>query len=80
MSTARDLIRAHLDLPGLIDRIGDDDDLVGSGVDSGEIVRIALGCENRLGRVLSDEELTRLSTIRAVADLLAGAPDPEPER
>ena len=75
MKQARDLIRAHLDLPELIDRIGDDDDLVGSGVDSGEVVRIALGCETQLGRVLSDDELARLSTGRAVADLLAAAPD-----
>ncbi len=73
MTGARALIRASLDLPALLDRITDDDDLIESGVNSGEIVRIALQCEQRLGRALSDDELTNLSTVRAVAELL-GAP------
>jgi acyl carrier protein len=59
-----------LDLPALLDRIGDDDDLVGSGVNSGEIVKIALACEDRLGRMLTDDELSALSSVRAVAQVL----------
>jgi len=70
---ARDLIRGCLDLPALLDRIGDEEDLVGSGVNSGEIVRIALRCEHRMGRLLTDAELTELSTVRAVAALLSAA-------
>jgi hypothetical protein len=70
---ARDLIRGCLDLPALLDRIGDEEDLVGSGVNSGEIVRIALRCEHRMGRLLTDTELAELSTVRAVTALLSAA-------
>jgi acyl carrier protein len=70
IATARELIRSCLDLPALLDRIGGDDDLVGSGVDSGEILKIALECENRIGRLLTDDELAGLSSVRAVAELL----------
>jgi acyl carrier protein len=69
---ARDLIRSCLDLPALLDRIGDDEDLVGGGVNSGELVKIALECENRIGRLLTDDELAELSTVHAVEDLLRG--------
>ena len=67
---ARALIRAGLDLPILLDRIGDTDDLVAAGVNSGEIVRIALHCEQRLGRALTDDELSTLTSVAAVTELL----------
>jgi acyl carrier protein len=70
MNAARELVRAGLDTPALIDQLGDDDDLIGGGVNSGELVRIALRCEQRLGRALTDEELAGLSTIHAVATLI----------
>jgi acyl carrier protein len=72
MTSARHIIQSGLDLPVLLDRIGDDDDLIASGVNSGEMVRIALNCEQRLGRVLTDDELAGLSTVRAVAALIEG--------
>jgi hypothetical protein len=72
MNAARELVRGCLDLPALVDRIGDDDDLIGAGVNSGEIIRIALTSEQRLGRPLTDDELTGLATIRAVDRLLYG--------
>ena len=77
-SDARDLIRGCLDLPALLDRIGDEEDLVGCGVNSGEIVRVALRCEHRMGRLLTDPELAELSTVRAVAALLGAADGDEP--
>jgi acyl carrier protein len=67
---ARALIRAGLDLPILLDRIGDTDDLVAAGVNSGEIVRVALQCEQRLGRPLTDDELSTLTSVAAVTELL----------
>ena len=76
LAQARELVRGSLDLAGLIDRIGDDEDLVDAGVNSGEVVNIALRCEDHLRRALTDEELARLSTIRAVAELLRTG-DPE---
>jgi acyl carrier protein len=68
--TARELVRSCLDLPALLDRIGDDEDLIGGGVNSGEVLRIALECENRIGRLLTDDELAALSSVRAVRKLL----------
>lgn len=68
--TARELVRSCLDLPALLDRIGDDEDLIGGGVNSGEILRIALECENRIGRLLTDDELAALGSVRAVQNLL----------
>jgi acyl carrier protein len=70
VSGARELVRSGLDTPGLIDRLGDDDDLMVGGVNSGELVRIALRCEQRLGRALTDDELAGLNSVRAVAELL----------
>jgi acyl carrier protein len=71
MTDARDLIRASLDLPALLDEITDDEDLIGAGINSGELVQIALHCEEHLGRMLTDDELAGLGTVRAVAALLA---------
>ena len=70
VTSARQLVRSGLDLPALLDRIGDDDDLMAGGVNSGEMVRIALRCEQELGRALTDDELAGLSTVRAVAELI----------
>jgi hypothetical protein len=69
---ARALVARQLDLPALLDRVGDDDDLVACGVNSGELIYVARACEERLDRPLTDAELAGLTTIRAVADLLAG--------
>lgn len=77
MDDARALIRRHLDFPGLLDRIDDDQDLVAAGVNSGEMIRVALGCEEALDRPLSDAELSAITSVRSVAGLLAGAPAPE---
>lgn len=68
---AREIVRENLDHPALLDQIGDEEDLVNAGVNSGEIIRVALGCENHLDRPLTDVELSRITTIGSVADLLA---------
>ena len=73
MEQARALIRKCLDYPGLLDRIADDDDLVAAGVNSGEMIRVALGCEDFLDRALTDPELSRITSVRSVAELLAAA-------
>lgn len=69
---ARALIRRNLDYPPLLDRIADDHDLVAAGVNSGEMIRVALDCEQHLGRPLTDEELTRMTSIQQIAALLEG--------
>jgi acyl carrier protein len=71
MRLAREIVRENLDHPALLDQISDEEDLVNAGVNSGEIIRVALGCENRLDRPLTDGELSRITSVRSVADLLA---------
>ncbi|MER5733829.1 AMP-binding protein [Streptomyces sp. NPDC002138] len=78
MNTARTLVRSSLDHPVLLDRIGDEDDLSGAGVNSGELIRLALACEDHLGRALGDEELAGLTTVRAVAELIGELVPEEP--
>jgi acyl carrier protein len=64
------LIKENLDNPVLLDLIGDSDDLIAAGVNSGEMIRIAFGCEKRLARRLTDAELTALTSIEAIATVL----------
>jgi acyl carrier protein len=86
LEQARALIRKGLDHPGLLDRIADDEDLVAAGVNSGEMIRVALGCEDFLDRVLTDPELSRITSVRSVAELIGevdpadGAPTASPNR
>ncbi|WP_406423252.1 acyl carrier protein [Streptomyces sp. NBC_00873] len=70
MSLARTLVRNSLDHPALIDRITDDASLAGAGVNSGELIRLALRIEDHLGRQLEDDELLELTSILAVAELV----------
>lgn len=70
MSLARTLVRNSLDHPALLDRVTDEASLAGAGVNSGELIRLALHIEEHLGRALDDEELLELTSIRAVADLV----------
>lgn len=73
MTDARAVIKKGMDYPHLLDRITDHEDLVTAGVNSGEMIRIALSCESHLGRALTDDELSRLATVAAVARLLTEA-------
>ncbi|GAA0368904.1 acyl carrier protein [Streptomyces blastmyceticus] len=70
MTLARSFVRDSLDHPGLLDRVGDDEILAQAGVNSGELIRLALRLEEHLGRPLDDEELFALTSIRAIADLI----------
>jgi acyl carrier protein len=70
---ARAVVKEGMDYPQLLDRIDDHEDLVAAGINSGEMIRIALSCERHLGRALTDEELSRLATVAAVAQLLTEA-------
>ena len=72
MTAARELVRTCLDLPAVLDRIGDTDSLLAHGVNSGEVILIALRCEQELGRALTDAELEELDSVTAV-DLLLRA-------
>lgn len=71
--TARELVRRALELPALLDRIGDQDDLLAAGVNSGELILVAVRCEEHIGRPLSESELSALVSIDAVAKILEGS-------
>ena len=69
-STARAVIGQGLDNPALLDLVADDVDLVSAGVNSGEMIRVAFACERWLDRPLTDDELSRLTSVREVAAVL----------
>ena len=73
---AREVVKAALDNPSLLDGVPDDVDLVAAGVNSGEMIRLALFVEEELGRPLGDEELVRLTSVADVRALLDGAEEP----
>ncbi|MDH6514174.1 acyl carrier protein [Streptomyces sp. SAI-208] len=63
MSTIRELL---VELTGTVeyaDRINDDADLAASGIDSGDLVRLVLLVEQRLGVEITAEDMEELRTI-----------------
>jgi hypothetical protein len=72
MDNARELIKTGLDYPPLLDRIDDHEDLVALGVNSGEMIRIALACEGYLGRRLTDAELAGMTSVWSITAVLTG--------
>ncbi|USQ86162.1 acyl carrier protein [Streptomyces phaeoluteigriseus] len=63
MSTVRELL---VELTGTIeyaDKVGDDDDLAASGIDSGDLVRLVLLVEQRLGVEITAADMEKLHTI-----------------
>lgn len=67
---ARDIVRQSLDNRVLLDAIPDDADLVSAGVNSGEMIQVALNCEAVLERALTDEEMTHLNSVEDIRRLL----------
>lgn len=57
--------------------VGPDEDLVMAGIDSGDLIRLALSVEERYDVQLEAGRFAELRTLRALADLLA---DLDPER
>jgi acyl carrier protein len=70
LAQARQLVAKCMDLPMILDGIGNDDDLSTHGIDSGVLLVAALKCEQLLGRALDDAELSALTSLSAIADLL----------
>ncbi|MCX2926270.1 acyl carrier protein [Streptomyces sp. NEAU-W12] len=65
MSTIRELL---VELTGTAEfadaeRIGDDTDLAASGIDSGDLVRLVLLVEQRLGVEITADDMEELRTI-----------------
>ncbi|MEU6391693.1 acyl carrier protein [Streptomyces sp. NPDC046939] len=74
MSTIRELL---VELTGTAEyadpgAIGDDVDLAASGIDSGDLVRLVLLVEQRLGVEISAEDMEGLRTIADYERFVAG--------
>ncbi|MHC3470255.1 phosphopantetheine-binding protein [Streptomyces sp. 7R007] len=72
-SPGRRLLLELVDVPGLFDGLDDDADLLSAGINSGELIRLALAIEERTGVPLDDEEMTALYTIDGIDRVLAAA-------
>ncbi|MCL7426160.1 phosphopantetheine-binding protein [Streptomyces sp. NPDC057806] len=64
------LLLEFVDLPELLDGIGRDDDLTTAGLNSGDLIRLALAIEERTGSPLDDDELTALHTVEGIDQVL----------
>jgi acyl carrier protein len=69
-TSARDLVVGCLDSPHVLEGVTGEQDLLAAGVNSGELILITMECERRIGRPLSDAELSSLASIDDVARLL----------
>ncbi|MFF9060917.1 acyl carrier protein [Streptomyces sp. NPDC101213] len=63
MSTIRELLVELTGTTEYADTVGDDVDLAASGIDSGDLVRLVLLVEQRLGVEITAEDMERLRTI-----------------
>ena len=64
------LLLEFVDMPELLDGIGRDDDLTTAGLNSGDLIRLALAIEERTGSPLDDDELTALHTVEGIDQVL----------
>ncbi|MBC2905590.1 phosphopantetheine-binding protein [Streptomyces cupreus] len=64
------LLLEFVDLPELLDGIGRDDDLTTAGLNSGDLIRLALAIEEQTGSPLDDDELTALHTVAGIDQVL----------
>ncbi|MEU6862237.1 acyl carrier protein [Streptomyces sp. NPDC046876] len=70
MSSVRALLREITGLTALVDRLDAEADLITSGVDSGDLIRLVVRLEEERGAEISAEELDGLTTIAAFERLL----------
>ncbi|MGV9449835.1 phosphopantetheine-binding protein [Streptomyces sp. NPDC003635] len=64
------LLLEFVDMPELLDGIGRDDDLTTAGLNSGDLIRLALAIEEQTGSPLDDDELTALHTVEGIDQVL----------
>lgn len=71
MTPGRRLLAELVDVPGLFDGLRSEDDLLSAGINSGELIKLALAIEERTGTALDDDELATLYTIEGIDRVLA---------
>jgi acyl carrier protein len=74
VTPARTLLAELIHDPELASQIPPDQPLLFAGVNSGDVVRLTLAVEERLGRALSEPEVIGMRTIADVDRLLATGP------
>ncbi|CAL9271737.1 acyl carrier protein [Streptomyces rochei] len=72
MSTIRELLVELTGTAEYADQVGDDVDLAASGIDSGDLVRLVLLVEQRLGVEITAEDMEGLRTIADYERFVAG--------
>ena len=68
--TGRELLANLLDDPTLVE-VAADEDLLAAGLNSGDIIRLALAVEELTGEPLDDQALSRLYTVDGLEEVLA---------
>jgi acyl carrier protein len=68
--TGRELLASLLDDPTLVE-VTADEDLLAAGLNSGDIIRLALAIEELTGEPLDDKALSRLYTVDGLEQVLA---------
>ncbi|MBZ3906071.1 MULTISPECIES: acyl carrier protein [Streptomyces] len=81
MSTIRELLTELTGTSEYAEKLGDDTDLAASGIDSGDLVRLVLLVEQRMGVEITAPDMEELSTIgdyeRFLADRAPAAARPD---
>ena len=72
MTPGRELLIEITGDPDLVSAISDTHPLALSGVNSGDLVRVMLAIEERLGQPLSAEQVEDITTIADIEALLVG--------
>lgn len=70
-SPGRRLLLDVVESPGLVEGLSARDDLLSAGINSGELIRLALAIEEHTGEPLDDELLPTLCTIEGIDQVLA---------
>jgi len=71
LSPGRQLLMEVLDVPEVAATIPADADLILSGINSGDLIRLGLTIEERTQLPLTDDDLTDLQTVDGIDRLLA---------
>lgn len=80
MSTIRELLTELTGTSEYAEKLSDDTDLAGSGIDSGDLVRLILLVEQRTGVEITAQDMEHLATIadyeRFLVDRAGSTPQP----
>jgi acyl carrier protein len=82
LSAARQLLLDLVELPDLVAGAAPDSDLISLGINSGDLLRLAVAVEERTGEPLGDEDLASLHTLDGIDQVLRahGAADGQEAR